>query len=252
MTPLLAAAREHLTALLRAHPFSETVYAFTPAIMRLIRPLHYVPLRQRVVLHPGGRQPLIMTSRRGAPQAASRKVSVPFVASSSASTPIGSTHWAGIWADRHAGGGRATERFQALFDDLRRRERRRRSGALGALPDQDSASRRELAGKVELREHAVDPVEVPLRFFPKIEWAPSVGIANGVPTNAATNARFPPANRPRARSRDDRAAATAEAQRLIASRVRLRGSRGRRRSRRSRAHRPGHETSPLRCARLPR
>jgi hypothetical protein len=43
MTPLLPAARENLTPGFGLHTFQKAVHAFAPAIMRLIRPLHYVP-----------------------------------------------------------------------------------------------------------------------------------------------------------------------------------------------------------------
>lgn len=44
MTPLLAAAREHFTPGFGLHPFEKAVNAFTTAIVRLIGPLHNVPL----------------------------------------------------------------------------------------------------------------------------------------------------------------------------------------------------------------
>jgi hypothetical protein len=43
MTPLFPTTREHLTAVVGAHPFAKTVYALATAIVRLIRPLHNVP-----------------------------------------------------------------------------------------------------------------------------------------------------------------------------------------------------------------
>jgi hypothetical protein len=44
MTPLLAAARKNLTARFGLHAFQKAVNAFPASIMRLIRPLHNVPL----------------------------------------------------------------------------------------------------------------------------------------------------------------------------------------------------------------
>ncbi len=63
MAPLLAAASQDLTALLRAHPLAKSVHAFAAAIVRLIRPLHNVPSGEKVLPHTlGGRQPLIIST----------------------------------------------------------------------------------------------------------------------------------------------------------------------------------------------
>ncbi len=43
MTPLLPAPRNNLTTMLASHPLKKTVHALTPAVVRLIRPLHNVP-----------------------------------------------------------------------------------------------------------------------------------------------------------------------------------------------------------------
>jgi hypothetical protein len=43
MASLLPAAREYFAPGFGAHAFEESMHAFTPAIVRLIRPLHNVP-----------------------------------------------------------------------------------------------------------------------------------------------------------------------------------------------------------------
>jgi hypothetical protein len=43
MTPLLPAPRNNPTPMLASHPLKKAVHALTPAVVRLIRPLHNVP-----------------------------------------------------------------------------------------------------------------------------------------------------------------------------------------------------------------